>query len=722
MTANTPNPGAAIGARKKSLASQLIRLRYDLIPDHLLGEILAKKWVENVAPFLFMVLTIALFGSLIDGFFAPSSIVNMVRQLGEFGLIVLAMMLVIGAGGIDLSVGSNFALANFVALATMHILGWPVWAALMATLAACAFVGLLNGFLVGLLRLRAFLTTLVTLIIVRAVVDMLLLRHAVSISAGFPDSLVWDFIAMGSVFGIPFSAIVLLVAALVIHVLLTRTRPGWRIMAVGGSRRSAHNSGISVRWTVFGTYVGAGVLVGMAGFMYAARLSSAGADAGMGLELAALTAAVLGGNALGGGRASSAKAIMGAITVLVVTNSVIRMGMPSGVGSIALGAVLLLAATLDVRFLKNRYKLLASVYVSPVVNELPPAPPTQAGSGSAYEVNDRLHDVELIGLGEIEAPEDVILDRNDNLYCGSRQGDIVRFLAPDYKKREIFAHIGGQPLGLAFDRDDNLYVCVGGMGLYYITPEREVVKATDETNRTPFSINDDSRLRLADDLDIAPDGRVFFSEGTIRYEMHDWPVDSIEARGNGRILCYDPRDGSTKTVVRNIRFANGVCVSFDGKSVLYAETFGCTIKRYWIEGPKAGTVETVIGALPGHPDNINRASDGNYWLALVGMRTPAMDLAAEMPGFRRRMSRRVAQDEWIYPNINTGCVVKFDEEGNILEALWDQAGANHPMITSMREHKGSLFLGGLSNNRIGRYRLKDADPDWTSCDHYWGKK
>ncbi len=82
----------------------------------------------------------------------------------------------------------------------------------------------------------------------------------------------------------------------------------------------------------------------------------------------------------------------------------------------------------------------------------------------------------------------------------------------------------------------NILVCVGGMGLYKVSRSGEVSKVTDETNRARFSIIDDSRLRLADDLDIAPDGRVFFSEATIRYEMHTWPMDALESRGNGRII------------------------------------------------------------------------------------------------------------------------------------------------------------------------------------------
>jgi ribose/xylose/arabinose/galactoside ABC-type transport system permease subunit len=371
----------------------------------------------------------------------------------------------------------------------MNILGWPVGAAFLCTLLACCLVGLLNGVLVGLLRLRAFLTTLVTLIIVRAVVDMLLLKYAVQISGGFADSEIWDFIGSGSVFGLAFSFILLIAAVLIGHVLLSRTRPGWRIMAVGGSRRSAHNSGISVRWTVCSTYVLSGALVGVAGFMYAARLSSAGADAGFGMELAALTAALLGGNSLGGGRGSTGKALTGAIIVLVITNGVVRLGIPSGAGGMLLGLILLLAAALDVRWLKNRHKVLSKVYVSPTVNDLPPCPATAAGSGSPYEVNDKLRDVEIIGLGQVEAPEDVIFDLADNLYCGTRHGDVMRFLAPDYKKLELFAHIGGQPLGLAFDREQNLYVCVGGMGLYSVAPDGTVSKATDETNRSTFPVS-----------------------------------------------------------------------------------------------------------------------------------------------------------------------------------------------------------------------------------------
>jgi ribose transport system permease protein len=702
-----------------AVSDRIVRWRYRLVPDHLLGEILTKRWVDNTIPVLILVVVAAVFGWLIPEFFSAASVSSLMRQWGEFTLIALALMIVMVAGGIDLSVGSTFALGNIVALTLITVAGWSVPAVIATTLACGALVGLVNGVLVGYLRLRAFLTTLVTLIIVRAIVDMMLLKYSVAIAAGFVDSDLWYYFGEGDVLGVPFSVATALVLALVAHLVLSRSRVGWHVLAVGGSRRSAHNVGIPVRRVICMTYVVSGTLAALSGVLFASRLGGAGADTGVGLEIAALTAAVLGGNSLGGGRGSAAKAIIGAIIVMIMVNGLVRIGVTRGGSSLLLGMVLLAAVAIDVRWLKNRHKFLSKVYVSPTYSELPEAPATSGAS--PYALNDRLRPVEAIGLGQIDGPEDVILDEDDNIYVGNRTGDIVRFLAPDYARQEVFAHVGGRPLGMAFARDGALLVCIGGMGLYSIGRDRSIRKLTDETNRSWFSVIDDSRLRLADDLDIAPDGSVFFSEATVRYEMHEWPVDCLESRGNGRIVCYDPNTGTTRTVIKNLMFPNGICMMHDGQSFLFAETWACRVSRYWFDGSKRGTVEVVIADLPGYPDNINRASDGTYWLALVGIRTPSLDLALKMPGFRKRMARRVAPDEWLFPNINTGCVVRFDETGRILETLWDFGGENHPMITSMREHKGHLYIGGILNNRVGRLKLESGDPDWTGMTSYWGR-
>jgi ribose transport system permease protein len=704
------------------MSETLTRLRYRYWPDHWVGEILSKRWTETAIPVILLAFVVLISGRVLPNFYSATVVADTLRQAGEVGFVVLGLALVMIVGGIDLSVGSMFALTNFCALITMHVLKWPVLATVVSTLVCGALLGAVNGLLIGYLRLRAFLTTLITLIIFRSIYEILSLRYSTEIAGNLPDSDVWDFLGNGTFLGLPAVAWAYAAVAMAGHVMLTRLRLGWHVMAIGGSRRSAYNSGIAVRRTVAMSYVASGVLTGAGGCFFASRLATAGADIGVGMEVLVLTAAVLGGISLGGGRGSVTKAMVGTLVVLLITNGLTSLSAPGGVTRMVLAGILIAAAAIDVRWLKNRQRIISKVYVSPTYHRLAPAPDCSPQALGPWAVNNKLRDVSLIGLGRIEAPEDVILDRDNHLYAGSRHGDIIRFFAPDYERMEVFAHIGGQPLGMAFDRDWNLQVCVGGMGLYRITPAGEVQRVTDETNRSWLSINDDSRLRLADDLDIADDGRIFFSEATVRYEMHEWPVDGLEARGNGRIVCYDPRDGSTRTLLRGLKFPNGICVASDGQSILFAETWGCCIKRYWFDGPRKGAVQTVIDNLPGYPDNINLASDGNYWLALVGMRAPAYDLAMRMPGFRRRMAKRVPLDEWLFPNINTGCVLKFSESGEVLETLWDLGGENHPMITSMREHRGHLYLGGISNNRIGRYALPGADPTFSQYERRWGKR
>jgi ribose transport system permease protein len=384
-----------------------------------------------------------------------------------------------------------------------------------------------------------------------------------------------------------------------------------------------------------------------------------------------------------------------------------------------LGIVLIAAVIADAKWVKNRGKILGKIYVAPTYLALPNV---AEETRQIMALNDSLGQAQIIGLGAVEGPEDVALDRDGNLYTGTRHGEIVRFFAPDFQRHDVFAKIGGHPLGMTFDRDDNLVTCVGGMGVYRVSPDGSVARVTDETNRSWTSIVDDSRLRLPDDLDIAPDGRIFFSEATKRYEMVEWAVDALEGRGNGRLLCHDPRTGKTRTVLKGLLFANGVTVCPDGLSLLICETWACRILRYWFDGPKKGQVEVFIDRLPGYPDNINRASDGGYWLALLGTRTGAFDLALRHPGFRRRMVRRIPADNWLFPNINRGCLIKLTAEGTLLRSYWDAAGENLPSVTSMREHRGWLYLGGVTNNRIGRIALPEADQGWTAQTAYWGAK
>ena len=168
-----------------SLVHSIKKARYRLFPDHVVGEMLSKSWIDNAIPFTFMIIVVGVIGMLLPNFFTGSNISILARQYGELALVVLAMTTVILVGGIDLSVGSNFALANFLMLYFLNLAHFPVGVSALLTVLITAGVGLVNGLLVGYLRLRAFLTTLVTLIIVRAIVDLLLLEYAQDMSMSF---------------------------------------------------------------------------------------------------------------------------------------------------------------------------------------------------------------------------------------------------------------------------------------------------------------------------------------------------------------------------------------------------------------------------------------------------------------------------------------------------------------------------------------------------------
>jgi len=171
-----------------TLRERLQAWRYNLVPDHVIGEILTKRWADNAIPFLALVITVAVFGSLISGFFNLYSLQESTRQLGEFSLVVIGLTVVMLGGGIDLSVGSIFALSAFAAVSTFFIFEEPTWVALAASLAAGLVFGAINGFLIGYLKLRAFITTLVTFIIGRALYDILVVDFGSQIQMSMASS------------------------------------------------------------------------------------------------------------------------------------------------------------------------------------------------------------------------------------------------------------------------------------------------------------------------------------------------------------------------------------------------------------------------------------------------------------------------------------------------------------------------------------------------------
>ena len=132
----------------------LSRLRYNAIPSHLIGEILTKRWADNLVPFLLLAGVVAIFGTAINGFFSPASLLDTTRQLGEFLIVVIGLTIVMLGGGIDLSVGSIYALSVFSTVVAVYLWELPTSAAFVVAIVTGGLCGAFNGVLIGYLRVN----------------------------------------------------------------------------------------------------------------------------------------------------------------------------------------------------------------------------------------------------------------------------------------------------------------------------------------------------------------------------------------------------------------------------------------------------------------------------------------------------------------------------------------------------------------------------------------
>lgn len=692
--------------------------RLVLSPRRIAADVLSKGWIESLIPFVALLLVVSGVLLTTDDYFTAPNLRNLAQYAADGGLIVLALLIVVAVGGIDLSVGSNFAMSAFVALFGFHILELPVPVVLVATLATGMAIGTVNGTIAGLLGCGALLTTLGTMITTRGLYTLASQAQLVEISSSARMDDLWDWVGFEKVFTLPVGFWVLAVVAALVFVMFRQTRFGWHVLAVGGNRKAARHGGIRVKSTIFLAYMLAGLIVGLAGFLFAARQNSVGSDTGIGMEFFALTALVVGLGGFVPGRGAVVSALIGFATIYILNNAMINAGFRGDFVQLSMGAIIIVILAIDVKFRKNRHRLLASTYLDPVAFD------TARVEGMRGlmpdEIEPKLAAAEILVAGQVDGPEDVLLDAQGNLYCGSRDGYLYRIPAPHHDRAEVLVKIGGRPLGLALDREGRIVACVAGMGLVRVTTDGKVELLTDQTERSLLSVQDDTTIRMADDLDIAPDGTIFFTDATKRYDIENWGLDLLEGRPNGRLLSYDPATRKTRTVCDNLLFPNGVCLTHDGRHLLVASTWDCSILIFDLarlsDGPRV-----FLGGLPGYPDNVNRASDGGYWVALAGMRNPVFDEAMRHPGLRRRMTRRVPPTNWLFGNLNIGGVLKIDGQGRIVDALWDAPDGPLYMITSMREHEGALYLGGVTNDKIGRLKLDGADRTWNGPGSYWGK-
>jgi sugar lactone lactonase YvrE len=303
-------------------------------------------------------------------------------------------------------------------------------------------------------------------------------------------------------------------------------------------------------------------------------------------------------------------------------------------------------------------------------------------------------------------PEDVAVGpRDSHVYTGLGDGRILR-IDPRTGTASVFANTGGRPLGVSFTASgDRLYVADGHRGLLAVSPHGDVSAVVTTVDGEPVT--------FADNLDVAPDGTVWFSAPTREHSLEQVQLDVWESRPTGRLLYYDPRTGQSRKVLDNLFYANGVAVSDDGTFVLVAEFLAFRIQRYWIAGPRAGSHEVFIDNLPGYPDNITRTPDGTFLVGLSLARVPKLDAARPKPWLVKLIHR-------LPPSLTPkpqfpGYLLEFTRDGRLRRFIADETGGVLNQITagtvlaaSDGSGAGEIVVGSLLVDSVRRVPLDPA--------------
>jgi ribose transport system permease protein/inositol transport system permease protein len=305
-------------------------------------------------------LLIIVFAILAPNFVQGSNLLNLLRQVSIAGLVAIGMTFVILTGGIDLSVGSLVAFAGIIgayvakggavsgfAIGDSVPTSNPAYLALLAALAVGIVGGALQGAVISFLRVPAFVVTLGGLTIFRGMT--LLVSASGPISAFQPDYTWWGQgrIDLFFISGVPVPVVIFIAAAAIAAIVLRYTRFGQHVYATGGNRQAAEMNGVPTKRIIFLVYVIVGFTCGLATFLLSARLNSAEAVAGTGLELTVIAAVVIGGTSLFGGVGGIRGTLIGVLLIGTLTNGLVLLNVPSFVQQIVVGFVLIAAVAFD---------------------------------------------------------------------------------------------------------------------------------------------------------------------------------------------------------------------------------------------------------------------------------------------------------------------------------------------------------------------------------------
>lgn len=297
---------------------------------------------------LLVVIIIALctiFTAKSEYFATPGNIRNIASQISEIGIIAVAMSFSIISGNVDLSIGSILGLSAILAGMLMQA-GVPIALAIILVLIAGALLGSINGYLVGFLNMQGIVVSIGTMVGIRGI--CFVVTNGIPVS-GFPDA--FYVLGNGSFLGMPLSFLVMIVLFIIAYFVLTRSKIGLYDYAIGNNQEAAYYSGINVKTFKFNLMAFNGMMSALAAVFLLSRLGSAEATLGQGYDLDIITAVLIGGISIFGGKGNVVGTFLGLLIIGILRNGLNLMGVSVIYQSVILGALIILTVA---QFKKKR--------------------------------------------------------------------------------------------------------------------------------------------------------------------------------------------------------------------------------------------------------------------------------------------------------------------------------------------------------------------------------
>jgi sugar lactone lactonase YvrE len=287
--------------------------------------------------------------------------------------------------------------------------------------------------------------------------------------------------------------------------------------------------------------------------------------------------------------------------------------------------------------------------------------------------------------------EDVVVDEQGWVYTGTDDGSVFR-VHPEGRRVDQVARTGGRPMGLELLPDGRLLVCDAKAGLL----------ALDVAGGATETLSEAAAFTCLNNAAVHSGGDVFVSDSSAVHGIDRWEADVAENTGTGRLLRR-ATDGSLEVLVDGLRFANGVALTADESAVLVAESGGRRVLRHWLTGPSRGRTDDFVTDLPGYPDNMARGTDGLLWLAVASPTDPVLERVMTGPRLLRRLAWRLPEPIRPAPK-RTVRVMAFADDGTVRHDLSLDASRFH-MVTGVREHDGTVWLGSLLEPAVAAFEL-----------------